>query len=61
MRKKSKLSQKELGEKAGMKQPAIARIENRTRSPQASTLIKMLYPMGYTLRVVPLEPQENTE
>lgn len=55
VRKKCKLSQKELGEKAKIKQPSIARIESRTRSPQASTLIKLLYPMGYTIRVVPLE------
>ena len=55
VRKKNKLSQKQLGEKAGIKQPAIARIESRSRSPQASTLIRMLYPMGYTLRVVPLD------
>ena len=55
IRKKNKLSQKQLGEKAGIKQPAIARIESRSRSPQASTLIRMLYPMGYTLRVVPLD------
>lgn len=54
-RKKSKLSQKELGEKAGIKQPTIARIESRARSPQVTTLIRMLYPMGYTLRVVPIE------
>lgn len=62
VRKKNRLSQKQLGEKAGIKQPAIARIESRARSPQASTLIKMLYPMGYTLRVVPLdEPKELAE
>lgn len=53
-RKKANLTQRELSEKTGIKQPAIARIENRTRSPQTTTLIRMLYPMGYTLRVVPL-------
>ena len=54
-RKKAKLSQRELGQKAGIKQPVIARIESRARSPQAATLIKMLYPIGYTIRVVPLD------
>ena len=50
-RKKSNLSQRELSKKTGIKQPAIARIESRSRSPQATTLIKLLYPMGYTIRV----------
>ena len=54
-RKKEKLTQRELSEKSGVIQPSIAKIESFTRSPQASTLIKLLYPMGYTLRVVPLK------
>ena len=55
IRKQSNLSQRELSEKSGVIQPSIAKIETFTRSPQASTLIKLLYPMGYTLKVVPLE------
>lgn len=58
-RKKSNLTQRELSEKTGIKQPAIARIESRARSPQASTLIRLLYPMGYTLRVVPLNKKNK--
>lgn len=58
-RKKSKLSQRKLSEKTGIKQPAIARIERRSRSPQVTTLIKLLYPMGYTIRIVPLEEDKN--
>ena len=53
-RKKANLSQRELSKLTGIKQPAIARIESHSRSPQAATLIRLLYPMGYTLRVVPL-------
>ena len=53
-RKKANMSQMELSEKTGMKQSAIARIENGTRSPRVSTLIRLLAPMGYTLRIVPL-------
>lgn len=56
-RKKNKLTQRELSEISGVKQPAIARIEKYMNSPQTSTLIKLLYPMGYTIRVVPLEEQ----
>lgn len=58
-RKKSNLSQRELSKKTGIKQPAIARFESRSRSPQASTLIKLLYPMGYTIRVVPLKKDKK--
>jgi len=54
-RKKNNLTQRELSKKTGIKQPVIARIEKSVHSPQTSTLIKLLYPMGYTIRVVPLE------
>ena len=53
-RKKANLSQRELSKKTGIKQPAIARIEKHTSSPNTSTLIKLLYPIGYTIKVVPL-------
>lgn len=54
-RKKNKLTQRELSQKSGVSQPVIARIEKCINSPQTNTLIKLLYPMGYTIRVVPLE------
>ncbi len=53
-RKKANLSQRELSNITGMPQSTIARIENCTRSPHTSTLIKILHPIGYTIRVVPL-------
>ena len=58
-RKKSNLTQRELSKKSGVRQPVIARIERYVNSPQTSTLIKLLYPMGYTIRVVPLEELES--
>lgn len=58
-REKSQLSQRDLSKKTGIKQPAIARIESRKSSPQTSTLIKLLYPMGYTLKVVPLSKMKK--
>ncbi|MGN1310165.1 MAG: helix-turn-helix domain-containing protein [Clostridia bacterium] len=58
-RKKSNLSQRELSKKAGIKQPVIARIESRARSPQVTTLLKILYPMGYTLKVVPIKKENK--
>ena len=54
-RKKSNLTQRELSRKSGIKQPVIARIEKFINSPQTNTLIKLLYPLGYTIKVVPLK------
>lgn len=59
VRKKSNLTQRELSEKSGIIQPSIAKIESFARSPQATTLIKLLYPMGYTIKVVPIK-EKNT-
>ena len=60
-RHKNELSQRELSKISGIKQPVIARIEKYANSPQANTLIKLLYPMGYTIRVVPLEENKIKE
>lgn len=46
------LSQKQLAELAGLKQPAIARLESMKATPQIDTLFKILQPLGYTLAVV---------
>lgn len=58
-RKKSGLTQRELAKKANVKQPVIARLESRARSPRVSTLMKILYPMGYTLRVLPIKKKKD--
>ncbi len=58
-REEAKLSQRDLSEKTGIKQSAIARIEKRHCSPSASTLIRLLVPMGYTLRIVPINEKNN--
>ena len=60
-RKKAKLTQRELSEKSGIVQPSIAKIESYVRSPQAITLIRLLYPMGYTIKVVPLEKEPQKQ
>ena len=54
-RKKNKLTQTELAEKTGLKQSVIARFEKNKNSPRIDTTIKMLLPMGYTLRVMPID------
>lgn len=53
-RKNNKLSQEELSKKAGLKQSALARVEKGLHSPSINTLIKILTPLGYTLKVVPI-------
>lgn len=58
-RQKKNLSQRDLSEKTGLKQPAIARIESLKNSPKVNTLIKLLYPLGYTLKIVPISKKEK--
>lgn len=48
------LSQRDLAELSGVKQPAIARMESMKSTPQLDTLLKVLVPLGYTLQIVPL-------
>ena len=57
-RKNANLTQQQLSELSGIIQPSIAKIENFVRTPQYTTLIKLLYPMGYTIRVVPLKKRK---
>ncbi len=59
-REEANLTQQELSEKSGVKQPSIAKIETLNRTPQTTTLIKLLYPMGYTIKVVPLNKKSRT-
>ncbi len=49
------LSQRELAELCGVKQPAIARLESMKTTPQIDTLFKVLSPLGYTLSIVPTQ------
>lgn len=60
-RKKAKLTQQELSELSGIIQPSIAKIENFTRIPQYVTLMRLLRPMGYTIKVVPLEEKNMND
>lgn len=54
-REQKGLSQRELAELSGVKQPAIARLESMKTTPQIDTLFKILNPLGYTLSIVPLK------
>jgi len=52
-RNDKKISQKELEELSGVRQPVIARIERGKTDPQITTLLRILEPLGMTLAVVP--------
>ena len=51
-REKKGLTQKQLSELCGIKQPVIARLESAAHSPQINSLLRILKPLGYTLAVV---------
>ena len=49
------ITQKQLEEMSGVSQPVIARLERGTTSPNISTVMKLLAPLGKKLAIVPLE------
>lgn len=52
-RKLSGLSQKDVAEKAGIKQQAVSRLENRENSPSLKTLIKVLKVLNLKIEISP--------
>lgn len=54
-REKQGISQRELAQLSGLKQPAIARLESMRAMPQIDTLFRVLQPLGYTLSITPIE------
>ena len=46
------VSQKQLEESSGVKQPVIARVESGASTPRLDTLLRILAPLGKTLKVV---------
>lgn len=59
-RREKGISQKQLEELSGVKQPVIARMEKGYTSPQLDTILKLLLPLGKTLAIVPLgKPQKG--
>ena len=49
------ITQKQLEDLSGVKQPVIARMEHGTSNPQIETVLKVLAPLGKTLAIVPME------
>jgi DNA-binding XRE family transcriptional regulator len=52
-RRESGVTQKQLEEASGVKQPVIARVENGKTDPQLSTVLKILGALGKTIAIVP--------
>ena len=58
-RQEKGISQKKLEELSGVKQPVIARMETGKTSPQLDTVLKVLFALGKTLAIVPLDPDKT--
>lgn len=54
IREEQGLSQAQLAKMCNVKQPVIARMETSVHSPQIDSLLKILIPLGYTLKIEPL-------
>ena len=52
-RKAKGLSQEELAEMVGMKQPAIARLENMKVTPKLDTVFAVLDALDYEIKIMP--------
>ena len=48
------ISQKQLEQMSGVRQPVIARMEKGRTDPQLETIIKVLAPLGKKLAIVPM-------
>ena len=54
-RQEKNISQRELEQLSGVKQPIISRMEAGETKPQLDTVLRVLAPLGKTLAVVPIE------
>ena len=55
------LSQKQLADIVGIKQPALARLESLRVTPKIDTLFKILQPLGFTIEIVPIIAVSDTK
>ena len=59
LRKDKKLTQQEVADDACVIRETIARIENRITSPQVNTLLKILEPFGYTIKITKISKKKE--
>lgn len=61
LRKDNHLTQEAMANNSGVIRLTITRIENLITSPQINTLIKILEPMGYTVRIEPIDKKKKNK
>ncbi|MCL2187679.1 MAG: helix-turn-helix domain-containing protein [Defluviitaleaceae bacterium] len=54
-RESQSVTQQDLEELSGVRQPVIARLERNNTDPRLTTILKILRPLGKTLAIVPIE------
>ena len=59
LRKDKRLTQQEVADDASVIRETIARIENRITSPQVNTLLKILEPFGYTIKITKISKKKE--
>ena len=59
VRKNHKLTQQQMADNSELIREQIAKIENYLVHPQVNTLIKALKPLGYTLKIVTIDENNN--
>ncbi|MEE0434866.1 MAG: helix-turn-helix domain-containing protein [Peptococcaceae bacterium] len=58
-RREMGMTQKNIEAACGVKQPVIARMERGLTDPQLTTILKVLRPLGKTLKIVDIEEDEK--
>ena len=51
LRKDANLSQQDIADRSKVIRTTVARIENQMNSPQIKTMLQILEPLGYTLKI----------
>jgi len=59
LRKDNDLSQEKMAKQANVIRETIARIENHMVSPNITTIIKILEPVGYTIDIIKIKDNDN--
>ena len=60
-RESQSVTQQDLEELSGVRQPVIARLERNNTDPRLTTILKILRPLGKTLAIVPIENESLLE
>ena len=55
------LTQQQMADEAGVIRELIAILETRRKTPQITTLIKLLKPFGYTIGIKKINKENNDE